>query len=426
MTAPIEDLNSAIAAVATGTARAAAALGQIEPDALARLSNYPLNPPFSNMSREDWLASVRLWLEMGPKLVKRLPKRNCPACGSALGRDLFQSYDGYTFCECNECFAWYVPKQITMELFEQFFDMCPEARQVAHKMLEGRLAVDSQQADRERIGAYLDELIILNGEGPRRFRYLDYGCGVGNSLIAALDRGMEPVGLESDGSALQLARSRRHNVRDISEPLPEGPFDFISFWESLEHMAEPLAVLQQCARLLRPRGLIAITVPNQDSPIVKLMRGDCPYVHGGANTPGHINLFGRNSMQRLLERAGLALLDSDVQYSNNPIDLFAYFFGRSRGVADMLNREDKGIEIPRLGLQVLNSIWPSINLIERVLLTGPILRVTACRKDAAPLFHEGLSKIRERRREDITANARQLLGEHPQATAQLTPTGPAL
>jgi len=178
----------------------------------------------------------------------------------------------------------------------------------------------------------------------------------------------------------------------------------------LEHMAEPLAVLRSCVPQLSPKGLIAITVPNRDSPIVRLMRGDCPYVHGGTNSPGHINLFSVASMEKLLDRAGLAMIYSDVQYSNNPIDLFTHFFGRSRGVIDMLRGDEVTIEVPEVGIQVLNSIWPSVNLIERLLLTGPILKVIACRKNAAPAFAENLARFRERRSEEVVAETRQLLG----------------
>jgi len=404
-------MDEVIAQLTAVLAKAAIEVTKLGRDKLSIAStSYPLQPPFSSVTREDWVTSVRLWLTHGPQLLAELPNRPCPACGCTSERNLFESYDGYPFAECNECRSWFVPKRVDMTLFNNFFVRCPESRQLAEKMLQGRSAAASEQADRGRIVAYLDELVEIAGDNVLKPRYLDTGCGVGNSLIAALDRGIEAVGVDTDEIAVSIARARGYDVRHTSEALPDGLFDFISFWESLEHISDPLEALKRYSPLLRPRGLIALTVPNLNSSLVRVMRGDCPYVNGGTTSPGHINLFSLPGLHRLLAQAGLSLIDADVQYSNNPIDLFAYLFGQSRGATDMLADSDSmSIPFPDIAMKVLNSIWPAVNMIERILLTGPILKITACRKGAESLFEQAVGSLQDRRRKEVIAQAQEIL-----------------
>lgn len=376
-----------------------------------------LTTPFSNISEANWVAAVQLWNAHGRSLIAALEPRPCPACGGERHRDLFESYDGYRYVECEDCGCWYVPLRVEAALFEEFFTRCPEARAVAEKSFEGREADDYQDGSLERIGAYLDLLLpLLHGAG--RARVLDVGCGLGHSLVAAAERGLVGFGTESSKDCIRIARERGLEVFDAADPLPAGPFRLITFWESLEHMSEPYEILAECRERLEPEGLVALTVPNVLSPAILLQRADCPVVHGGYDTPGHTNLFGPETLRRLLERSGYALLDLDGQYGASLTDLFAYGAGLHRGAHDLLlgRREARGLSEATIGL--MRWTGPAFSLLERIAHLSPILVVIACRKEAADAFRADIERLRNARRERLLAEIDSLVPK-PQTPARI-------
>lgn len=106
---------------------------------------------------------------------------------------------------------------------------------------------------------------------PRAGRVLDVGCGTGNFLIAASIAGYTVSGIELDPAAARLAARSCPRARIFSIPLesfrshhPNEVFDLVSFFEVLEHQAEPAVFLSEIRACLRPRGFIALSVPNRD------------------------------------------------------------------------------------------------------------------------------------------------------------------
>jgi glycosyltransferase involved in cell wall biosynthesis/2-polyprenyl-3-methyl-5-hydroxy-6-metoxy-1,4-benzoquinol methylase len=107
---------------------------------------------------------------------------------------------------------------------------------------------------------------------PRRGRILDVGCGTGNFLIAASLAGYAVSGIELDPNAATLASRFWPRARIFPVPLhsfhpryPNELFDIVSFFEVLEHQADPAAFLSEVRPCLRPRGFIVLSVPNRNA-----------------------------------------------------------------------------------------------------------------------------------------------------------------
>src|SRR3954447_14751891 len=93
-------------------------------------------------------------------------------------------------------------------------------------------------------------------------RIVDFGCGLGQlSLEMARAAGTRLVGIEQ--SAEQLARAERHPLLDLRQgdvaepPLHDGEwgsFDLAHARFVLEHVRDPLAVVRQMVRAVRPGG----------------------------------------------------------------------------------------------------------------------------------------------------------------------------
>lgn len=368
-----------------------------------------ISTPFSTTSQSDWAEAVHYWNNYGRHLIADLPDRHCPACEHEEYRHLFESYDGYQYVECLSCGCWYVPLKVEAELFERFFIHCPQAFAIVKRNFQSRQSEASKQSSLDRIGAYLDTLVPMLGNADS-LCYLDMGCGLGQSLHAARARGLQGTGIESSRECIALAVQEGLEIFHISDNgLQNRKFHLVSFWESLEHMVDPAAVLKECAKHLAPGGLIAFTVPNQNSPLVRTQREDCSFVNGGYDTPGHINLFNPATIEKLLDRSGYSLLALDGQYSLNLGELISYLLGKQRSAYDLLQGKTVHSKLSMESNALLQAVGPVCALFERITLTAPILFGFACRKEDVGRLEPAIALYHQTRREQLHTKIRDMV-----------------
>lgn len=102
-------------------------------------------------------------------------------------------------------------------------------------------------------------------------RVLDAGCGLayGSAMLAEAGA-REVVGVDRAESVLEAARPRvgdsvRLQAADLLElPFDDGEFQLVACFEAIEHVEDPLAVLDELRRVLAPDGLLAISSPNRN------------------------------------------------------------------------------------------------------------------------------------------------------------------
>ncbi|PYO67699.1 MAG: hypothetical protein DMD69_09165 [Gemmatimonadetes bacterium] len=109
-------------------------------------------------------------------------------------------------------------------------------------------------------------------------------------------------------------------IRDISQgiPFPDGSYDFVFCIEVLEHVPNPFGTLSEFHRVLKPRGVLILSVPNPyhiKEIIWNLFR--IP------DRQGHMYGWTRQTMTRLGEMNGFRLERSGGTYLHPPIPIFA-------------------------------------------------------------------------------------------------------
>ena len=100
-------------------------------------------------------------------------------------------------------------------------------------------------------------------------RLLDVGCGNGQRLSQLQTLGWDVEGQEIDPKAVMNAQRnygiKIHlgNLHDIA--FSSSTFDAIIMGHVIEHLIDPLAILTECHRILKPGGILVITTPNVES-----------------------------------------------------------------------------------------------------------------------------------------------------------------
>ena len=157
------------------------------------------------------------------------------------------------------------------------------------------------------------------GLAPRD-RLLDLGCGAGRHAFEALRRGARVVAFDydeaelKDVAALAGAMDQAGDIRatggsattrgDATRlPFPDGSFDRIIAAEVLEHIPDDVAAIRELARVLRPGGTMAVTVPAWLAERVCWALSDeyhAPFVEGG-----HVRIYKASDLRARLRDAGL-------------------------------------------------------------------------------------------------------------------------
>jgi SAM-dependent methyltransferase len=138
---------------------------------------------------------------------------------------------------------------------------------------------------------------------------LDVGGGTGWMLdvLKATDTRIkftQSVDIESAAKSVAEAKGHAYFEGTIEEFDTTERFDLILMLNLIEHVADPLAVLQKAEALLSPGGIIVIKTPNTDSLDARLYKKT---YWGGLHCPRHWVIFSEKSFRHLLQLTKLKI-----------------------------------------------------------------------------------------------------------------------
>jgi 2-polyprenyl-3-methyl-5-hydroxy-6-metoxy-1,4-benzoquinol methylase len=139
-----------------------------------------------------------------------------------------------------------------------------------------------------------------------RGKILDLGCGDGLFLALMRDAGWEVNGVEPDPEAAKVAQQKLGSsvMLDLEQAaFPDGSFDAVTLSHVIEHVHDPVALLAECRRVLKPGGNIVIVTPNINS----LGHHKFGSSWRGLEPPRHLNIFSRDTLRLCCDRAGLCV-----------------------------------------------------------------------------------------------------------------------
>lgn len=167
-------------------------------------------------------------------------------------------------------------------------------------------------------------------------RLLDVGCGEGRhahgALLHAEENGspgadVDVVGIDLDGSRLRAARTdyEEHVAEHApasdaptfclgdacSLPAADSSFDVVVCAEVLEHLPAYEPAIDELARVLKPDGRLAVSVPRYGPERVCWALEDGYHEVEG----GHVRIFRRGELREAIESRGFRLVDSHHEHA---------------------------------------------------------------------------------------------------------------
>ena len=141
---------------------------------------------------------------------------------------------------------------------------------------------------------------------------LDAGCGSGQALHEAADRGAAVFGLDATAPLLEVAGRRTPDaqltVGDIEElPYRDATFDVVTAFNSIQYAVDPATAVAELARVCRTGGRVAIGIwgsPQQceTEGLFQRLRTLAPPAPG---TPAPLACSDPGVVESLLTKAGL-------------------------------------------------------------------------------------------------------------------------
>lgn len=136
---------------------------------------------------------------------------------------------------------------------------------------------------------------------------LDVGAGAGLLVAEARRLGLDATGIEPS-AALVAAAKRLHDVKLIRGVLPNEEiagrkFDLVFLVDVIEHVADPVTLLGQCAQHIEADGVLIVVTPDAGSAAARLLGQR--WWHWRL---AHVGYFGARSFRVASQKAGLRVI----------------------------------------------------------------------------------------------------------------------
>ena len=253
----------------------------------------------------------------------------CPLCGDAASiadrgkTRLLNLSAPLAVSRCGRCDFRYLSPRPTLDELARIYATDPY------------YAADNATRGASRTRFYDARLDRLERWRPQRGSMLGLGCLEGGYFLRrAAERGWRVKAVEF--SEILAAHARTVLGLDVSVTrgwdltgLIGAHFDVICS-QSLEHVLDPRATIEQCRRVLVPGGLLLLEVPNQFHSLVDTLKrvvirvaGDraYPWFHRSVPFELHTVYFTPATIRRLLEREGFEILAVRTHLRAHPLYL---------------------------------------------------------------------------------------------------------
>lgn len=233
----------------------------------------------------------------------------CILCNTSDIRTIYRK-DKWHYLSCRKCGLVSIsPRPTRGQLEKDYQDYLPHDPEEIKKWEAMIKPVVKRSAD------LIDSR--LNGAGRK---ILDIGCGYGFFLHEMKSRGWQVEGVEISQTGRRYAQDTLnipvHSGQLERLKFPEASFDVITLFYVIEHVPDPVHVMVEVKRILKPGGLVFLRWPHT-TPIIKIL-GPLSRILDLYHTPYHLYDFSPKTMKRLLMLCGFEQGDTMIGGHTRP------------------------------------------------------------------------------------------------------------
>ncbi|NOY35620.1 MAG: class I SAM-dependent methyltransferase [bacterium] len=166
------------------------------------------------------------------------------------------------------------------------------------------------------LGAFSYRFFLLDKHFPKGGKFLEVGAGSGDFLHLLKEKGYNAEGVELSRRAVEQAKEN-YNSDLFCGTLNEAAFndyffDFIAMYHVLEHVPNPLPLLKEVNRVLKPGGVLLIELPHVTGVDARLSRR---LLENILDYPNHLYLFPQKTIKKMLLKSGFEILETEKSFS---------------------------------------------------------------------------------------------------------------
>jgi len=231
------------------------------------------------------------------------PLAACPICSCKNYKQFVNVFE-YMYVECVDCGHIFLQSPPDEDAILSLY-----ADENGAHCVQRQIYIDEEifkkrieQIARPKID-YCSSIIPIDG------LWVDLGCGTGELLVAAAEKGWQTKGIEADRAEIEFGRNHGLNIIENNIQLLKAEdlqdTKVLSLLNLLEHIRNPTAVLTKLVGALPSEAYVVIEVPRHPSlsSFSNLAFPHLSYRH--IYPPDHLHVFTEKSMETLLDIAGL-------------------------------------------------------------------------------------------------------------------------
>lgn len=300
----------------------------------------------------------------------------CPVCLEATKEEQkfikdYQSSEGnFSLYECFKCETqyWMPFKNPGAEWYEKNY-----------------VRIGNKFVFEDVLATYHKVFLNFNRGLVKGIRLLDLGCGTGKFISEAEKLGADVWGVDFDSRTKEIIKLKFGIDNVFGMPLDEffqksdlPKFDYITAFEVFEHLDNSRRFLKNINNLLKPNGILALSVPSRERILVDFLPADFP--------PHHLTRWNLSSIKKILTKEGFVV--KNFKYNGRFFWIYITFienkiihkiirFGAVKKTFDVLIKNDAN---PRLWkIFIVKLIHFAAKFKDMVLFAAPalILAMTA-------------------------------------------------
>jgi 2-polyprenyl-3-methyl-5-hydroxy-6-metoxy-1,4-benzoquinol methylase len=236
--------------------------------------------------------------------------QTCPVCHSSRCATK-KTVSKYTIWECRDCGLFWVPGVGEAELAD-FYSSAYFSGSQEFGYGDYLKTEKVQRLNAVNLLGTIANHSRANG-GLAKSKLLDVGCAYGFLVDEACKAGAEAEGVDYSESASRYAQTvlgRKVTLGNLHAiNFPAEHFDAVTSVGSIEHLNDPVAMVEEIARITKPGGLFVVTTLNTKS-LIRIFR---------FKPPEHLYYFSHRSLALLLESKGFAVESVKAYLANHAL-----------------------------------------------------------------------------------------------------------